>query len=658
MVCVFSINSGVNAQTRDCPTAALTSGDTVSGVLEAADCKVSDLLPGNTASALAKRFKLETAGKAVFTFTVTASGFAPGIAVFTAQGRMVGSNSAASGGTARVTANLPAGTFTIITFGSSPGSFEIKVSSEQPRTCATQDLPESGSLEGAFSESTCRLVDLTELSTSTANVAFFRYTMPRRGVLSIESSTAIARLGIALVTPSLNSFSGINRLTVSLLAGSQLVSVSSTEMGSFTLRTTLEEARTCNTTPIDIGVETPGKLETGGCRWLDIFYPSNDPTPARLYRFNVDSHTIAQIDETSAVIDSFLVLLSPSSVLASNDDVNSSTANSRILIHLVPGTYIAVASAYDETTLGEFTLKVSTEAPRSCDAPNLTSGAASSGQVPSEGCRVLDYIGLSTLTDLVAPFRFEATDTTMLALKAEGATASTLRVVTGEAVEVVRQAADRNGDLPVEFRMPAVPVTVLMTSTAAVKPSFRIAAQTRAVPSCATAALDVNGESENAITAAECRFSELVNYVPAQSSAQQYDVHVTSKGRHTLELESASFAPVLAVSSTKNELLGVTFAATPGKVSLTNPQLEPGDYKVLVTSATLTGAGAFKLRSTFVPAAGEPASASTARYLSDEAGKAVAVTQPSIGKTSRKADALEAPGLSWSGAYSSGNWRR
>lgn len=615
----FVINLRAQTPARECPTGTITAGSTVSSALEATDCKVSELIANSTNSSLGKRFQLDAAAKAIYTFTVAATGYAPALAVFTAQGRLVGSNVAAIGGTARLTANLPAGSYTVLTYGSAPGAFELKAASEAPRTCATEELPEAGSFDGAFSASSCRVLDLTELSTSTVNVAFFRYQVSRRGVVVMESDTAIARLNLTVITPSLTTFGGLKQLTVSLLAGAHVVSVTSTELGSYTLKTRIEEPRACTATAVDMGSETAGKLESGGCRWLDFFMPSSDPTPVNLYRFSVDQRTVTQIDQTSATVDSFFVLLSATAVLASNDDASSGTSDSRVLIHLIPGTYIAVASAYDATTLGDFTLKLAGTAPKTCDAVPLTPGVATDGQVPAEGCRVLDYVGLSTVTDLVAPFKFEATDPAMVGLRLEGATSSTMRALSTEGVEFIRQAADRNGALGMEVRVPAVPVTVLVTSTAAAKPAFKLTAQTRAIPDCASTPLDLNGQVEGTLTGNECKFNELVNLVPVNSPTLMFTVQLPEKGRHVLELESTGFAPALAVASAKNELNGLTYAVAPGRISLNNPQAQPGDYRILVTSATAAGAGTFKLGSSFEPAVTPPASAKVGRYAASQA---------------------------------------
>lgn len=617
LVCLLTFAQTANAQAPDCPAGAITSGETVNGTLELTDCKVRDMVTGSTSAAPAERYYLEADEKAVYTFTVSATGYTPVLGVYTSLGRLVGASTAAAGTTAaRIIINLPAGRYSIITYGTgvtSVGSFELKAAHELPRPCPIVDLPESGEKEDAFTASSCRFVDLNEFSINTLNVAFYRYPLTQRAVLTLASDTAIERFSSVLVTQSLTPFTGGKQLTVSLTPGTHTISVSSPDVGSFTVRTKVEDLHECARTPVDLGTQISGLLETGGCRWLDVFVPSSDATPVNLYRFTVESRTVVQIDQTSPVVDAYLALTTAQTLsgLASNDDANNTTSDSRILIHLIPADYVVVATAYDDTTLGDFTLKITGATPRSCDQLNLTSGALLDGKVPAEGCRILDYVALSTLTDLVVPFRFDPVEPTMLELKAEGATASTLRAVTARGLEVVRQVSDRNGNIPLEFRVPAEPLTILMTSTGATKPDFKLGAQTRALPDCPSTPLEVNAEAEGTIAAGDCKVNELVNYITLPAPAQRFQLQIPELGRLAIDLESTVFAPFLAITSDQDELLGLTYASAPTKVALSNPRAEAGTVRILASSASPV-LGAFKVRSVFTPAE-EPADSGAQR---------------------------------------------
>ena len=522
----------------------------------------------------------------------------------------------AAGGVARVTANLPAGAYTAISYSTrtaAVGAFELKVDQEGIRPCPVLDLPESGAIEGAFTSSSCRFVDLSELSVNTSNVVFYRYSMAKRGVLAIAADSAIARFSTVLVTSNLAGFTGAKQLTLSLPAGAHSVSVSSADTGSFTLRTKTEDLRSCGVTVIRAGEDAAGKLDSAGCRWLDQFIPSADATPVSLYRFNLDSRSIVQIDQTSAEVNSYLALFrtAPSfAQLAFNDNAAANTRDSRILINLLPGAYTLIATAaFGDTAGGAFTLRLSSSAPKTCAATRLTAGVTVDAQVPAEGCRVLDYIAFSAAVEIVAPFAIDAPRPTMLSLKAGNAFATTLRLVTDQGVEVVRASNDRNGEIATEIRTLAGLHTVLMTSPTVSKPVFKLGAETRGVSTCQVTELGLNAEAENTVTALECRVTDLVNYFTFPNPAQLFQFKIAEPGRTTIEMESDSFPPVLIVTDTESELVGLTFTNAPGKAVLPDGALPVGTYRIVASSLSTT-LGAFKVRTIFVPAAPPPTTAS------------------------------------------------
>ena len=617
IACLFGLIDRASAQARECPTGSLAPGAAVSGALEAADCRFNELIAGGASTSFAKRYRLDVTEKAVYAFALTAADYPAAVGLYTAQGRLVGSGAAAAaGGVARVAANLPAGAYTAISYSTraaAVGAFELKVEQQGIRPCPILDLPESGAIEGAFTSSSCRFVDLSELSVNTNNVVFYRYSMAKRGVLSLAADSAIARFSTVLVTSALAGFTGAKQLTLSLPAGAHSVSVSSAETGSFTLRIKTEDLRPCGVTVIRVGEDAAGKLDAAGCRWLDQFVPSADATPVSLYRFTLDSRAVVQIDQTSAEVNSYLALFRtvPSfAQLAFNDNAAANTGDSRILIHLLPGVYTLIATAsFNEAAAGAFALALAANPPKTCEPTPLGSGVTVDGQVQAEGCRVLDYVVNSTVADVVAPFAVDAPRPIMLSLKAENAFGSTLRLVTGQGVEVARLANDRNGGMATESRTVAGVHTVLMTSPTVSKPVFKLGAKTRELSICPVNELALNAEAGNAITALECRVTDLVNYFTFNNPAQLFEFKIAERGVITLEMESDVFPPVLIVTDALGELVGLTFIDAPGKAVLPDGALPVGTYRI-VASSLATTLGAFNVRTIFVPAAPPPATAS------------------------------------------------
>lgn len=607
----FLLVSAAWAQTvPECPTTTLVPGETATGALAATDCRVRDMIAGSTNASYAKRYRLEVESQAVFPVTIGSPDFPAAVSIY--SGTVARTQvTALQGSTGRFTINLPPGTYTLYAFSTrvdATGSFELKADRQEVRPCPIGTLTTAGTTEGVFTESGCRFLDLTAFSISTAYVNFYQLETPTRGVLQLTADTAISNFSTVLSTQAGTAFRGLKQMTVSLLPGANIVSFASALAGSFTIRTTMEELRTCPQAPGKLGEETTGELTVSGCRWLDVFVPSDDPSPAALVRFSMDSRAIGQVDLRSTLFDSFLVLLNgrTGGTIAGNDNASTGVRDSRVLAHLPPGEYVAMATSVDGTGVGAFTLKFGSEAPRMCDAVKLTANEAANGTFPEgdTGCRLIDYMNFTTLLTPVAPFVFEPAEPTMTGVKVEGALASTVRLVSPSGQEVIRGATDRNGDLSTEFRIPAGLHNVLVTSTATPRPAFKVTAQPRAVPTCPADSLEFGAEVESVLTTVECKASELANYLPLPTPAKTFRVKVGERGTLRVRAESAEFGPFLAVidNATATAVGSGAVPGNAGTLNLSGP-VEPGEYTIAISSLGIT-VGAFKLQATFVPAGG------------------------------------------------------
>jgi len=244
----------------DCPTTPLVAGETATGALATTDCRLREMISGNTNASFAKRYRLEVDSQSVFSVTIGSPDFPATVSLFsgTAQRAHV---TAQQGSTARFTINLPPGSYTLYVFSTradATGSFEWKADRQEVRPCPFSTLEATGTAEGAFTESGCRWLDLNPFSVSTAFVRFFQLETPTRGVLQVTADTAIANFSTVLSTTGGNAFRGLKQMTVSLLPGTNLISFASAAAGSFTIRTALQELRTCPQAQGKLGEETTG----------------------------------------------------------------------------------------------------------------------------------------------------------------------------------------------------------------------------------------------------------------------------------------------------------------------------------------------------------------------------------------------------------------
>lgn len=591
---------------RECPVADLALGDAVTATLDAADCKFSDI-NGGTLGSLVKRYRVRVdAAAKVLILGMTATGFTPQLLVYAAPNRLVANNVGAAAAGARVAIHLPAGDYTVFAMASRAdvsGTLSLKAEFEELRTCPRQPqaLPlDGGAAEGSFDASTCRFLDSTPFSTNEAHVVFYSATMPRVGVLDLQAQTAVAGFSMVLSDATLAGFRGTQALLVSLNPGAVLISVSSTNRGSYSLKSAITTRRECNQTPMVAGTEVTADLALAGCRVLDYRVPSSDARPMALYRFSVTGSTIIEIDEKAPVLDSLLYLFDSRAVLITqNDDAFEENSDARIQIHLPAGSYVIGASTFDRGVAGSISLKLAASRPRFCDAPALSAGETVTGQIPETGCRLLDYLAFSEDELLVAPFTVDTDQKRLMTFGIKGLTAGFYQLVNSQAVNLTGGLADRNGDVSAEMILLPGKHTVLLGSDAEEgRPEFTVKTSTRELPVCETGTLPANGDVTEALTAVECKASELIPYLPLPVSAKAFKLEVTSRGRVAITAESAAFVPLLAIlQGTDNRLL-VTGRQTPGAIPVAGT-LVAGEYRVVV--GTLSTLGEYKLKSEFTP---------------------------------------------------------
>ncbi|MCC6539290.1 MAG: hypothetical protein IT162_17185 [Bryobacterales bacterium] len=614
--------------TPDCPTTPLVAGEAATGALAATDCRLRDMITGNTNASFARRYQLDVETQGVFPVTIGSAEFPASVSIY-AGTVLRAQASALQSATGRVTINLPPGSYTLYVFSpraDATGAFELKADRQDARECPVGSLDAAGTAEASFSESGCRFVDLNPFSTSTAYVNFYRIEMPRRAVLSLTAESAIGNFSTVLSTAAGTSFRALKQMTVSLLPGSNLVSFSSALAGSYTIKTAVQDLRECPLAEAKLGEEPAGELTRTGCRWLDVFVPSDDPSPSTLFRFVTDTRAIGRVEQRSSAFDAYLILLNArtGAYIGANDDASSSTLDSLLLAHLPPGEYVAMATSADGEGVGAFTMRFGAEEPRKCDAVRLTAGETANGAFPEPdtGCRLIDYMNFTTLLTPVAPLVFEPAEATMFGLKLEGALSSTLRVVAANGQEAIRGATDRNGDVNTEFRVPAGPSTLLLTTTATPRPAFQVTAQSRAIPECPAETLSFGVDVESVLTTVECKVSELGNYLPLPTPAKSFRVKLAEAGTLRVRAESAEFGPFLALlDGTATALGSGAVPGNSGALTISGP-LPAGDYTVAISSLGIT-VGTFKLQATFTPAITAPVI--TGESIANTGGTAEAV---------------------------------
>lgn len=597
------------AQAPGCATADLNPGESVEATLGANDCPLRDAIGGGTSTAYAKRYKVTVGANSVLTLDLESAAFDTLLLLYTADSpsRLLASNDNAPNHptNSRILMSLPSGDYHAIV--SSPraglsGTFKLSTQRENPRECATLPLNTSGVTEASFGPTSCRFLDLSPFSVNAAFIQFLGFTLERDRVVSVRVNSAIPRFTMVVSLGSTLIARGEREVTFSFPAGPEPVfSVSSPDMGTYSLETSLEDPRPCPEEPITVGTEVSSTLENGGCRLLDYLIPLDFPSPLRVYKFELASPAVVTIDQTSPIADSFALLFDDERLLAVNDNRAPGVRDSRITMHLPAGTYYAGASAANPAQLGQFTLKVTSEAVRTCPTPALSSGEAQEGSLPAEGCRHLDFVPFSSSTAFVTPFRLESQGRKTAAIRlrssAPGMTLSLLSPTNAELYRQPVSALDRT--LTMDVTMLNGQHTVLLWSPAGSVPTYNISANISDPRNCPAADLGLSDAQDGTLEGAECRVSDVVPYLVLASQVRTYKVTVPARGRLTVTMEPGSaFVPRLIAMLGTDVVIGQTSATAPARVSLSG-LLAPGEY--YFQAATSSAPGPFTIRSTFQP---------------------------------------------------------
>lgn len=597
------------AQATACVTADLSLGGSAEATLDANDCPLRDAIGGGTSTAFAKRYKVTVAADSIATLDLESAAFDTLLLLYTADtpSRLLASNDNAPNHptNSRILMSLPPGDYHAIV--SSPraglsGAFKLTTQRENPRTCPVLPVNTAGVTESSFGPNSCRFLDLLPLSVNATFIQFYGFTLDKDGVVTIRANSAIPRFSMVVTLGGTLVARGEREMTFSFPAGIEpAFSVSSPDMGTYALETSVEDPRACPEEPISVGAEVSATLENGGCRLLDYLIPLDFPSPLRLYRFELSSPAVVTIDQTSPLVDSLLFLFDDDRLLSSNDNRAAGVRDSRITMHLPAGTYYAGASAANPAQLGAFSLKVAAEAPRTCPVPALPSGEALEGNLSAEGCRHLDFVPFSTNTAFVTPFRLESQGRKTAALRLRSsATGMLLSLLSPSSTELLRQlvsAQDRTftGDVT----MLNGQHTVLLWSNTGTAPTYNLTATVSDPRNCPPADLGLNDVQDGTLEGAECRVSDVVPYFLLASQVKTYKVTLPARGRLTVSMEPGSnFVPRLIAMRGTDTVIGQHAPTASVRASLSG-LLAAGEYYFQAT--TSTAPGPFTIRAAFQP---------------------------------------------------------
>ena len=348
---------------QPCVPAAANPGDALAGSLAASSCRSS--------LGLADLYTFTLAASGTLDITLSATGFSSLLAIRDAKDNLLVKDQDVEGlGVSHLTADLPAGSYTIVAAASSgSGGYQVtsKLTAHDIAPCSyVQPLDINGGYIQKLGPGSCR-------GWNGQPMDLYRFTLPSDGVVAVFMTssevdgflTMVDSSGNALRSDD-NTYGQNDPMIVQYLpAGSYQVAAraaGSTVGGYYQvdLRTVLGPrpplcASKGNLAP---GGSITGTLTVAACQYTD-------GTFADLYRMDLASDTTIDLRLNSSDFDAYLVLLDGKGNLVDRDDDSGGNTNARLNRLLPAGTYYVVAKPFsDYTHVGSYTLSLAQAAPQ------------------------------------------------------------------------------------------------------------------------------------------------------------------------------------------------------------------------------------------------------------------------------------------------------
>ena len=338
---------------------ALAIGQTFSGALAAADCRLTD----NTAVqkftftlATETVLEIEMSSSAVDAYLLVADG---------ADNFVVEDDDGGTGSDARILRSFAPGKYTVYAnayYANSYGGYQLslKLAPTACSTARTVAIPSSTNATLSAANS-CRLNDKSYLDRYDLNVST-RSTVRLDMISSVvDSYLLLLDDDGKLVAQDDDAGAGVNaRIEVQLEAGHYflLANAGRGDVGNYRLDVVVPVDPCAVTKTIGLNTTVTNTLTSADCT-----VGGTGPIPnTQRWLLNVASATPIQIDMVSSAVDAYLVLQNATTgaVLAENDDAAVGTHNARIAANFPAGQYIINASTYDFNETGAYALTVAT----------------------------------------------------------------------------------------------------------------------------------------------------------------------------------------------------------------------------------------------------------------------------------------------------------
>jgi hypothetical protein len=590
-----------------CIAANIQPGETIEGTIAATDCDLSQLIAGAPAMFRVDAFTFNVSRNSIVTVSLRSTDFEPiGLIVDGQGGILVDPPLSSDPSLSTASVHLPPGTYTAVAIAlRGAGAYRLQLSAEEPRTCSQIAWRLDEEKAAAFSNTSCRGIDLAPFQTDTTPIDLYAIDNKDRKLISITYSSDTVQGATALVSSDLDVVNGMepalsSTLRASVAPGQYMLGVAGLSLGAYKLKAATEDLRPCASQTLNAAESASGQLDNTDCRVLDFFVPSGDDTPQDVWTFELPTRTIATLTMRSNVLDSYLTLVDRNQqILAENDDLDRQTLDSGVRISLPPGTYRALASEIDVVS-GNYTLRLDTEAPRVCDTPALSSEKIT-GTLAAGDCRVFDIVAPSTDTGSADAYKLTVPASGVYGFDVSSAQFfATLRIYDSRGGVLFTRTASRATNLAASFELLLVPgdYTVLISGGISGAGNYELAMTRREPKQCQASSTIASDDSSTRTldSGSECRVKDVIPFTTSNAPVDLARIMVADGTTVGLQAESESFPPLVFVLDAQGRPAAAALNTRLSTTAQVEPRLPAGSHTVGVTTV-LDLSGPYRLTS-------------------------------------------------------------
>jgi len=338
-----------------CPVREVDAGASATGALSDTDCR--------TAEGMAQVYSVVLPRAGTLELDMHSGDFVPLLTLRDAKdNRIVNDDNFGNITDSHITADLPAGTYTVVAAtGGLPGGYAFRWQAtprEPPPCAAAQKMELNGAFVGVFGAGSCK-------GANGQPIDYYQFTTPAEGtVAAVMTSTAIdgfLTVQTAEGTPLRwddNSYGGFDPLVVQFLPGQTYrVAVQATDAistGFYRLDVLYAAGgRPAGCGPL--GALAAGDSVQGTISFTACQYP--DDTFADIYQLDLAELTALDLRLNAADFDAYLLVLDGKGNVIDQDDNSGGERNALVSHTFAPGRYFVVAKPFSGyISTGKYTL--------------------------------------------------------------------------------------------------------------------------------------------------------------------------------------------------------------------------------------------------------------------------------------------------------------